>query len=289
MSRSLLPAAQISAAGFLWGTTGVVVSFVHRTTGMTPIAIGFARLAIAAAVLLVVNPRSLRAIRSEPTVLLLIGTGLGVYQALYFIAVAQVGVAVATVVSLGLAPVLLAGWESVRASAMPSRRTILSVLAAVTGLALITGGAAAPAGAGPRPLLGLLAAIGSGLGYAATTALSREISRRIDPMTLTTVSTSVGAVVLLPLIGGSALPGGALPTAMLIYLGVMATALAYALFYAGLRTTTGSAAVVLTLLEPLTAAALAVLLLGEPLSASITAGGGLLLGAVLLMYAPTWR
>jgi len=69
---------------------------------------------------------------------------------------------------------------------------------------------------------------------------------------------------------------------MLAYLGVVTTAVAYALFYAGLRTTPGSAAVVLTLFEPLTAAVLAVVILGEPASLPAVAGGVLLLGAVVM-------
>jgi drug/metabolite transporter (DMT)-like permease len=76
--------------------------------------------------------------------------------------------------------------------------------------------------------------------------------------------------------------------ALLLHLGVVTTAVAYALFYAGLRTTAGSVAAVLTLLEPLTAAALAVALLHEPLPLPVLLGGALLLTAVAATYlAPT--
>ena len=44
------------------------------------------------------------------------GIGLGGYQALYFVGVQEVGVTVSTLVSLGIAPVALAGWAAARAA-----------------------------------------------------------------------------------------------------------------------------------------------------------------------------
>jgi DME family drug/metabolite transporter len=279
----------IVVAGILWGTTGVVVQLIRQSADLSPVGIGFYRLAIAALALLLFIARQLRpavlALRSRLWPVLVVGAGLGAYQALYFIAVAWGGVAIATVVSLGLAPVLIAGWEATRSRRRPTRATLCSIAAAVTGLALITGCTVSPTGAAPQPLLGLLVALGSGLGYAVTTVLSRNISQYVEPLTLTAATTAIGALTLLPfalLSGGfklSVLPAAA---GMLAYLGIITTAVAYALFYTGLRTTVGSVAVVLTLLEPLTAAVLAVVILGEQVSLPIVTGGGLLLGAVVI-------
>lgn len=279
----------IVVAGILWGTTGVVVQLIRQSADLSPVGIGFYRLAIAALALLLFIARQLRpavlALRSRLWPVLVVGAGLGAYQALYFIAVAWGGVAIATVVSLGLAPVLIAGWEAIRSRRRPACATLCSISAAVIGLALITGCTVSPTGAAPQPLLGLLVALGSGLGYAVTTVLSRNISQYVEPLTLTAATTAIGALTLLPfalLSGGfklSVLPAAA---GMLAYLGVITTAVAYALFYTGLRTTVGSVAVVLTLLEPLTAAVLAVVILGEQVSLPIVTGGGLLLGAVVI-------
>jgi len=282
---------QITVGGLLWGTTGVVVQYVHHSTGLGPVAIGFYRLAVAAVALFVLLPRLLRhvtaALRTAPLLMIVIGTGLGVYQALYFYAVAAAGVAIATVVSIGLAPVTIALWEAVRSGRMPARHTLISVLAAVAGLTLITGFQAGPTVDAPRPLLGLLAAIGAGIGYAATTIVSRHVSQSVEPLTMTASATAIGAVTLLPLAlvsGGVDFAVQPVPVGMLLYLGVIATAVAYALFYAGLRTTSGTAAVILTLLEPLAAALLAVVLLSEPLTLPVVVGGTLLLGAILMTH-----
>jgi len=282
---------RISLAGLLWGTTGVVVQLLSRTTALTPVGIGFYRLAVAAVVLLGIG--GLRAapaaLRAAPIGLALAGVGLGTYQALYFVAVTLGGVSVATVVSLGLAPVLIAGWETVSLRRRPSRTTIGSLVAGVLGLLLITGSSRMPSSGAPHPWFGLLAATSCGVCYAGCTVLSRHQAQWADSMTLTTLSTGIGATALAPLafsggFTGLAVPLEVGPLGLLLYLGVVTTAGAYALFYRGLRTTTGSTATVLTLLEPLTAAVLAVLVLAESLSGPAVLGGVLMLAAIGVLY-----
>jgi DME family drug/metabolite transporter len=211
------------------------------------------------------------------------GVLLGGYQALYFAAVTYAGVGVATVVSLGLAPLVTTAWEALRARVRPGPRIMSTVIAALAGLLLIT---LEPGEHAPQPAWGLLAAVGAGLGYAVSALLSRDLSQRGDPLTLTTVTSAVGAVALAPVAvaGGVTFDVRADTVALLLFLGVVTTAVAYALFYAGLRTVPGSVAAVLTLLEPLTAALLAVALLGEPLPALTIAGGLLLLASVAALY-----
>jgi DME family drug/metabolite transporter len=70
---------------------------------------------------------------------------------------------------------------------------------------------------------------------------------------------------------------------LVLYLGWVPTALAYALFFTGLlRGVTASSAAVVAVLEPLTATALGMLVLGARLGVSELAGGGLLCAAVLV-------
>ena len=109
-------------------------------------------------------------------------------------------------------------------------------------------------------------AIASGTTYAATTALGRPLSQRTDPLALTTVATTAGAIALVPaalIIGGPLTTGDPVALGALAYLGVMTMALAYGLLYAGLRTTSSTAAVIASLLEPVTAAIVAAVFLDE--------------------------
>jgi DME family drug/metabolite transporter len=279
----------ISIAGLLWGTSGIVLQFVRESTDLGPLAISFYRMAIAALVLLMVKAGQIGAliavIRAAPLRIAGIGAGVAAYQALYFVGVAWGGVAVATAVALGVAPVAIVIYEAVLLRSKPTGAALGGVTAAVTGLVLISGLGASPTGAAPRPLLGLVIAGLGGLSFAATTVLSRRMIRTADPLLLTTASTTVAAVVLLPvaLAGGSfTLPAGLPVDGMLAYLGVIATALALSLFHLGLRTTPGGTAVVLTLVEPLAAALLAFAFLGERLSLTEILGVVLLVGAVVL-------
>ncbi len=216
------------------------------------------------------------------------GVGLltGAYQGLYFVSVVAVGVTVSTVVSLGLAPVLLTGVTSLRTRTAPSPRAAAVVVAALAGLVLVAGSSGAGI-TGPHPLLGILTALGSGTAFAAATALGEPLARAADPLAIAAVTTTVATLGLAPLALGTAAIGGSAvvttdPAALLIllYLGAITMALAYGLLYAGLRTTTSSTAVVATLLEPVTAAAMAALFLGEALRPAGVVGSLLILLAL---------
>ena len=287
--RAGLGLLQICLAGVLWGTGGLGVQVIRDEVPMSVLTISAWRMAIAAVALLVVVLllRQLTALtsllRARPGRVVLVGCGTAAYQALYFGSVVAVGVSVSTVVSLGLAPVLLTVAESVRHRSAPALAQVGVLVLAIAGLVLVSlaAGAHEP---GPHPTLGVLLAVGSGATYAATTAVGRSLTLTTSPLTLTTATTSVGAVSLMTCaaFSGSLTEGLGDPTvsATLVYLGVFTMAIAYGLFYAGLRTVAGSAAVIATLLEPVTAAVVAALWLDERLGVAGVVGTALILLAV---------
>ncbi len=278
----------VSGGALLWGTAGVVVHVIAQRSGLGAVSIGCFRLIFAAVALVSVvrlgAVRRVRALRSEHRWgLVLSGVGLGAYQALYFIGVQDVGVSVSTLVSLGVAPVAITVATSIVRRAWPAGRSLLTLVLAIVGLAMVS--LSAGGAAGPHPLTGVLASVASGLGYAGYTLLGRRLVVHVDTMLLATSTSVVGAVVLLPigLVEGMAVHDG-VSILWLIYLGVFTTALAYALFYAGLRSTPPEVAAVLTLLEPLAAAILAVVLLHEHLAPLGVVGGALMLVAIAVLY-----
>jgi DME family drug/metabolite transporter len=279
----------VSAGSVLWGTTGVVVRQVHAATGLSAAAIGCYRLAVAALVLAVVRPRrvrrGMRAAWRNRRPLVLSGIGLGGYQALYFLAVQDAGVGVATLVSIGVAPVVTTLGVALARRRRPGAGEVTVLACALAGLILVSLPELrrGPGGAGA---LGVLAAVGSGAGYGLTVLLNRRLSASVDALTMTVATCAIGGCVLLPLalVAGPVLVADAASWAGLLYVAVVCTAMAYGLFYAGLRSTTGEVAVVLTLLEPLTASVLAVALLHEPLTGSTVIGGMLMLACVVVLY-----
>lgn len=302
MSSTRIGLLFVCLAGILWGTGGLALEILRDHSPMSVLTVSAYRMLIAAVALLAASfalrkgSHLVALVRAHPVRAVVVGLGTGAYQALYFGSVATAGVTVATVVSLGLAPVLLAVVDLVRARRRTATRSTvrltLVVGSALSGLVLVSMASGMASGTtsgadavGPRPVLGLLLAIASGSVYAATTALGSTLlaSDGVDPLALTTVATTAGAVGLVPvaLAGGGPLVTSD-PTALgtLAYLGIFTMALAYGLFYAGLRTTRSGAAVVATLLEPVTAAVAAAVLLGERLGPLGIVGSVLILAAV---------
>ena len=263
---------------------------IHERTGLPAVSIGAWRAAIAAVFVAMVLRRSglgraVQALRRRPWRLLLCGVGFGAYQALYFVGVEDVGVSVSTLVSLGIAPIALTIGVAVQRRAFPAPTSLLVLICAVIGLALISVGSPGASSSAPHPLYGVLASIGSGLGYAGITALSRGLSD-VEPLIVTGVTSAIGAVGLLPLAlaAGMAWPADGISSWWLVYIGIVPTVAAYWLFYSGLRTTSSEVAGVLTLLEPLTATLLAAVTVHETLRAAGIVGASLMLVAIAGLY-----
>jgi DME family drug/metabolite transporter len=143
----------------------------------------------------------------------------------------------------------------------PTPATRIALLLAVAGTGMILAG---PRAAGAAPVgfaAGALAALGAGVSYAVYAVTAKELLRRIAPLSLAALTFTLAAVLLTPVLvlerGAAEQLARGWP--LLVYLGVVPTAVAYVVFGAGLRRVTATAAGIATLLEPLTAAALGVL------------------------------
>jgi DME family drug/metabolite transporter len=302
MSRDVSAAAsgarsgllQVALAGVLWGTGGLTVQLIRREAELPVLTISAYRTVIAAVLLLatVLARRQWRAmttiVRQHPLAVGTVGIGTAMYQVLYFFSVINVGVSVATVVSLGFAPVIMTVVGSILARRFPDRQRLQVLALAVVGLTLVSV-FGADHSSGPHPLIGVVLAIGSGGVYAATTTLAGPVAGRDAPILVTTAATAFGGLALLPLavLGFGRVSAAAHHPGVvvgLVYLGVFTMALAYGLFYAGLRTTPQSSAVIATLLEPVTAAVAAAIMLGERLSPAAVLGSLMILGAVVLLW-----
>ncbi|WP_405761598.1 DMT family transporter [Streptomyces sp. NBC_00045] len=291
--RSLL---YLVVAGAAWGTAGAAASLLFLATDLGPLALSFWRcaggLVVLLGVLAVRRPRRAAAVR--PSVASLIGTGLmfTLFQAAYFGAVRETGLAVGTVVTLGAGPVLIAVGGRYWMGERLGRGGTAAVVGALAGLAvLVLGG-----GDGEVRPLGVGWALLSAAGYAGMTLRARWLGRRGaggDPLITTAWSVAVGTVCLLPLAAAE----GLLPhTAeigrvlwLLVYVATVPTALAYALYFTGAAAVRAATVSVIMLIEPVSAAVIAVLLLGERLTGAVVLGTVLLLTAVGALIAAEAR
>lgn len=291
-ARGLL---EVGFASVLWGTGGLAVQLIREQEPLSAVTISAWRMALAAAVLLVAllvlrrGGELLDVARARPRQLLAVGVGTAAYQGFYFVSVTQVGVAVSTVVSLGLAPVLLTVAESVRHRRAPAAGRVAVLAAALTGLVLVSV-AGHESSTGPAPVAGVLLAVASGTTYALTTAAGGSISRTTSPLVLTSGMTLVGTAALLPcvaLVDGPRVTADPAALAWLVYLGALTMALAYVLLYSGLRAVAPSTAVTASLVEPVTAAVVAAVVLDESLGPVAVVGTLLVLGAVAGLGRPS--
>ncbi len=280
-------------AGVAWGTGGLLGSLVGSATGLSPLAVAAYRLGLGGLlVLLAVGGAALAGRGRRP---LLGGPGerpaalrrigvvavlAAVFQACYFTAVSLTSVGLATLVTIGVAPVVVSAVEAVRGRAR--RGSTAVVVLALTGLGLLGG---VPTGA-PDPLAtlaGAAAALVAGTGFAVLTLLGARAVPGLDAGVATGTAFVVGGLLLAvpaAAAGGVAFPATAAGLGLLALLAAVPTALAYTAYFRGLdRSTSAATGAVMALLEPLTAAALAALVLGERLG---VAG---LLGALLLAVA----
>jgi drug/metabolite transporter, DME family len=279
----------ILVAAISWGTIGVTTQALYRTAMTNAVSIGFFRLAIAAPLLsiacwILLGKRLFRIARRDLALMTLLGSMQALYQVCYFTAISLSGVAVSTLVTLCTAPVLVALLSVFVSRERLSLVVGCALLSAVGGTWLLVGARGSSSGTASS-MLGILFALGSGLGYALVILCARSLSSKYHPLHINAIAFTAGALLLF----GFALKTGlyvAYPFTgwlMLGYLGAVPTALAYGLFMQGMRSTPSTIASILTLFEPLTATILAWIFLGERLGPSGLLGACLLIAAILLL------
>jgi DME family drug/metabolite transporter len=275
-----------------------VAAALYDVGGIGPVSVSFWRFLAGLGLLLAAHlvrrsrwPRTALSLRAafaaNPRRALTTGLGLAVYQTAYFASVQQAGLTVATVVTLGAGPVLVAVGARLTLGERTGAAGTAAVVSGVVGLALLTGGA--DGSTGPAPVPGIGFALLSAIGYAGVTLLGRRSGRENTGGVFESTVTgfAVGTVCLLPM----ALLEGLLPDlgrpawtlGLVLYLGAVPTALAYTLFFTGLGAVRATTASVVALVEPLTAAVIGILILGERLNASVLGGTAFLLFAVLFL------
>lgn len=213
----------------------------------------------------------------------LMGLGVAGYQAFFFIGTGLTGVAIGTLSSLALAPLMagLLGW--VWQGTRPSQIWLKSTLLAVAGLLVLSWSGLQDENVN---VVGVLAAVCAGAAYALFTVVGVKISQSGESATsVLAVSFSIGAFVLL-LVGGSQvgeiLQGNGIWLAL--WLGLVATTLAYILFGIGISNLSAGTVATLNLAEPLAATFLGIVVLRETISL-LSAIGCILIAVSLWILA----
>jgi drug/metabolite transporter (DMT)-like permease len=164
-----------------------------------------------------------------------------------------------------------------------TRRSIGALALASAGLVLVLAGAAT----GALDALGVSLALAAAAIYATYILSSQGVAGRVAPLVLSAL-VCTGAAVTLALAGvatGELRPAdvSAAGAGWLAGIAVISTVGAIVLFFAGLARVGPTSASILSTAEPVTTVVLAFLVFGEALTPVQLAGGGLVVGAVLVL------
>jgi DME family drug/metabolite transporter len=279
--------ACLVAAGLLWGTGGLTGSLLGRSSGLPALSVAAYRLTAGGTliiVFLVLTGRGWPSGRAAWTRVTVIAGLAAVFQSCYFTAVSLTSVSLATLITIGSAPVLVLAAERIRGSRRTGRLTGWATGLALTGLALLAG---LPSGGFPESAV--LASAGMAVlaaaGFATLTLVSARPVAGLDDLAATGFGFALGGLALLPVaaaFGGIGFTPAPVTLGLLAALGTGPTAVAYTLYFRGLRTAPAGIAALLSLLEPLTGTALAALILGDRLGPTGIAGAVILAMALIL-------
>jgi len=287
------PAAILTAAA-LWGTTGTASTLAPA--GAPPAAVGAAGLAAGGLLLLLTSsgarPMLAACTRAQRWLLGLGALAVAGYPVTFYPAVARTGVAVATVIAIGSAPVFagLLAWAT--GQGRPGARWAAATAAAVIGCAGLVLAPALSGHGGQVDGTGVLLAAVAGLSYAVYSLIGRTLIAAGHPSApvLGTMFGAAGLAVLPVLLAsGAGWLGTWRGAAVALHLAACTTFLAYRLFGRGLRSTPAQVATTLTLAEPAVATLLGVAVLGERLPALSWCGLGVLAAGLACLALPARR
>ncbi|MEV5833410.1 EamA family transporter [Nocardia sp. NPDC052112] len=264
--RAFSGAVPILTAAVLWGTTGTTSS--SAPAGAPAAAIGSAGLVLGGLLLFLSSGTRLRCTRGEWRLVVVGALAVAGYPVTFYPAVARTGVAVATVIALGSAPVFAGLLALVAGYGRPTGRWVGATAAAVLGCAVLVLGPDVTGGTAPVDLLGIVLAAFGGLTYAVYSLIGgRLIAHGHSSNAVMGAMFGIAGLLVLPVVLGtdtSWLHTGR-GIAVAVHLAVFTTFVAYRLFGYGLRHTTAQTATTLTLAEPAVAAVLGVVVVGERL------------------------
>jgi len=285
--RALRGLTLIALAAVSWGTTGTVTTWLVQQAAASPLVVGFARLAIAAVVLalLACLQGPLTIARRDVLACIVMGACMAVFQAGYFTAVVLIGVALTALIAICSAPLAIAVLARAALGEQLSAPRLVALGVGVTGTALLIVGPRGFADIGTRFAAGVACALAAGVAYAVYVVIAKASLTRTAPLPLAAVTFLAGAVWLAPVLVWADAPARQLLLGwpLLLYLGVVATGLAYAAYTTGLMTVSAASAGIVSLLEPLTATVLGLVVFGERLGMLGFLGAALLVSALVVL------
>ncbi|MGZ8376937.1 MAG: DMT family transporter [Gemmatirosa sp.] len=272
----------IVLAAVLWGTLGPAARLALRD-GVEPLELGFWRALIGGA-LFAAHAMARRCVRIAPRDLPAVGAfalvGVALFYVAYFRAVRAGGAALAAIL-LYTAPAWVALASAVWLKERLTARTLAALALTLGGVALVALGSGADASGVRLGGASLTWGLVAGLAYAVYYLFGKRYFARYEAPTVLAYALPAGALALLPAVRFA--PKSTATWAVLAFIAIVPTYLAYLVYGLGLRRLPATRAATVATLEPVVAAALAYALWGEALRPLGYAGAVLVLAGVLII------
>ena len=282
--------AVVAAAAF-WGVAATVAKDLFAV-GVEPIELAQARSYVAAAGFALLPGAWAGGLgldrRSAPVV---VGLGLSIpaVNAVYYLAIQRLAVAVALVLQYS-APVLVVAWTAVRTRKLPRPLLLGTLVAAVVGVVFVS---ELPAGdIGSLDGIGLLLGLSAAVFFSAYTLLNESAGARFGPIPAMARAFAVAAACWLVYQVPRGFPHDLVdPDNVLrvLFIGVGGTLVPFLLFIWGVSKVKSEKAAITATIEPPLAGVIAWVWLGETLSLMQVAGGALILVAVAALQLERTR
>ena len=257
------PVGLVLAAAMLWGTTGTAQHFAPAQ--LSPYWVGALRMVMAAlffVLLAAVVDRGQPRQPMKQVRILFCGACMAIYNLCFFAGIKASGVALGTALAIGSGPIWAGLMQAVVQKRMPSPLWWLGTCTGVGGGIIM---ALAASNQQQLPWHGMALCLLAGMAYAAYALVNQALVVQARVASVNARVFAYSALLSLPFAAwlGGPLQVSASGWAVVMYLGVVATGMAYLLFSIGLRGMSAATGVALSKAEPITAFALSLLVVGE--------------------------
>lgn len=227
---------------------------------------------------------SFSAIKKNLPILVLSGLGVGANWIFLFEAYKYTTVSIATL-SYYCAPIFVTIMAPIILKEKRSLIKFLCVCTAMVGMLCIVGTNKGSIGEGYNHFLGIIYGLTAAVGYASVILMNKFI-KGLKGVETTVTQLVFASILLLPYVmitsGFDFSKMTGISWGYMIFLGIVHTGFAYALYFSSLKELKGQTIAVLSYIDPITAILISALFLGEQLTMFQIIGGVLILGSTFI-------
>lgn len=275
---------QMAASMAIFGTVGIFIKQIPFPSAVIALGRGIiGSIFLLLTAMIAKKPLDIPAIKKNLKLLIISGIAIGVNWILLFESYKYIPVSTATLCYY-LSPVFVTMASPVILKEKLTGTKIACIGAALLGMVLISGVLQGNDGADSQ-FTGILLGCGAAVLYASVVLINKFI-KDIPAKDCTVMQLGTVAVVLLPYVllteNLAAIEWSAVNLAMLVFVGIVHTGIAYKLYFGAVPFVEGQTIALLSYIDPVITIVLAAIVLGEPLTIYSVVGAVLILGSTLV-------